>query len=435
MTRYDKMGRFGVEKRGVRLARERKVERRAERVAAKVAGERLPGCLWINGGRWNWRVTLPGSERRENLSIRVRPAEEALRADEVPREIAESIAWGIWRQAERRVEQLCESAGLPRVRGEEAPGCTVREAIDAYLAAARVYYAKSREAGNHAWALRGVAERWGALPLGALTCAELLDERDEMVARGLSRRAINHVVGAWRIWARWCQDNRLCGVSTMRELTAVQSLKQGRSEAREPVKVCAVPHWRVKRVEPFLSPTARRMVRLQECSGMRPGEVCGMRWEEIERGEPCWIYRPRWHKEAWRGMPRAVALGPGARRVLEAAGAARQNRGPVFSPLADWEPVGARRPGETYTREAYTRAVARGCARAVAAGAIREEETWTPHALRHSAGTRVRRACGLDAARAVLGHSMRGGVTDVYTFEAAEREALRVAVPAAARWG
>jgi hypothetical protein len=30
---------------------------------------------------------------------------------------------------------------------------------------------------------------------------------------------------------------------------------------------------------------------------------------------------------------------------------------------------------------------------------------------------------------------MRGGVVDVYTFEAAEREALRVAVPAAARWG
>lgn len=88
-----------------------------------------------------------------------------------------------------------------------------------------------------------------------------------------------------------------------------------------------------------------------------------------------------------------------------------------------------------WTREAYTRAVARACERAVAEGAIRADEAWTPHALRHSAGTRVRRACGLEAARAVLGHSMRGGVTDVYTFEAAEREALRIAVPAAARWG
>jgi hypothetical protein len=30
---------------------------------------------------------------------------------------------------------------------------------------------------------------------------------------------------------------------------------------------------------------------------------------------------------------------------------------------------------------------------------------------------------------------MRGGVTDVYTFEAAEREALAKAIPAAAKWG
>jgi DNA ligase (NAD+) len=44
-------------------------------------------------------------------------------------------------------------------------------------------------------------------------------------------------------------------------------------------------------------------------------------------------------------------------------------------------------------------------------------------------------AIKVEAARAVLGHSMRGGVTDVYTFEAAEREALRIAVPAAARLG
>ena len=94
-----------------------------------------------------------------------------------------------------------------------------------------------------------------------------------------------------------------------------------------------------------------------------------------------------------------------------------------------------KKPGEGWTREAYTRAIERAIEEAVEAGELREEERWTPHALRHSAGTRVRRACGLEAARAVLGHSMRGGVTDVYTFEAAEREALRVAVPAAARWG
>ena len=395
------------------------------RGAERGARERLPGSLWANGGRWAWRVKLPGRERRENVALRVREGEDALRVDEVPREIAEGVAWGIWREAEDEVARMVDLE-LPRVRGRESPGCTVREAVEAYLAAARVYYARSKEANVHAWALKPIAERWGAMPLGALACAELLDERDEMLARGLARRSVNHAVGVWRIWGRWCQDNRLCGVETMRELTAVQSLRRGRSTAREPERVRAVPHWRVKVALRHAGEAVRIMARLQECSGMRPGEVVRMRWEEIERGEPCWIYRPARHKEDWRGMPRAVALGPGARRALVAAGADKQRRGPVFP---------GKRPCEGWTREAYTRAIERAIEEAVEAGELRRSDAWTPHALRHSAGTRVRRACGLEAARAVLGHSMRGGVTDVYTFEAAEREALRVAVPAAARWG
>lgn len=398
---------------------------KGRRGAKRGARERLPGSLWINGGRWAWRVKLPGRERRENLALRVRDGEEALRVDEVPREVAEGVAWGLWRRAEEEVAARI-APELPRVRGRETPGCTVREAVEAYLAAARVYYARSKEANVHAWALKPIAERWGALPLGALACAELLDARDEMLERGLARRSVNHAVDVWRIWGRWCQDNRLCGVDTMRELTAVQSLRRGRSTAREPERVRAVPHWRVKVALRHAGEAVRIMARLQECSGMRPGEVCRMRWEEIERAEPCWIYRPARHKEDWRGMPRAVALGPGARRALVAAGANKRRSGPVFpSP----------KTGEAWTREAYTRAIERAIEEAVEAGELRRSEWWTPHALRHSAGTRMRRALGLEAARAVLGHSMRGGVTDVYTFEAAEREALAKAVPAAARWG
>lgn len=410
--------------------------KRAPRVALGQTVERLPGCLWINRGRWAWRVTLPGRTQRENIPLRIREGEQALDASQVPRVVAEGLAWGLWRAEEERVASMVAMApqDLPRVRGMDAVAqCTVAEAVDAYLAAARIYYAQSREAGTHAWALRPLVEAWGALPLGALACAELLDLRDGLVARGLARRSVNHVVGVWRLWARWCQDQRLCGVATMQELAAVQSLRRGRSAAREPEPVRAVPHWRVRAAAPWMSDQVRRMVRLQECSGMRPGEVCAMRWDEVERAEPCWIYRPHRHKNAWRGQPRAVALGPGARRVLEEEARVAGSEGYVFAPRVRAQ--GARRPGARWTREGYTRAVERAVDAAVAAGRLAEGERWSPHALRHSAGTRVRRACGLEAARAVLGHSMRGGVTDVYTYEAAEREMLRAAVPAAARWG
>ena len=60
---------------------------------------------------------------------------------------------------------------------------------------------------------------------------------------------------------------------------------------------------------------------------------------------------------------------------------------------------------------------------------------WRPYQLRSACGTRVRAWFGLEAARAVLGHSMRGGVTDRYTREAMERETIRTAERAALALG
>ena len=88
------------------------------------------------------------------MALRVRPGEEALDAREVPREIAEGLAWALWHAEEARVDEMVAAAPeLPRVRGDEAPGCTVEEAVAAYVAAARTYYARSREWMNHRWAL------------------------------------------------------------------------------------------------------------------------------------------------------------------------------------------------------------------------------------------------------------------------------------------
>ena len=55
-------------------------------------------------------------------------------------------------------------------------------------------------------------------------------------------------------------------------------------------------------------------------------------------------------------------------------------------------------PSDRYDSRAYGHAVARACKRAGVAH-------WHPHQLRHSAGTFLRRECGMDTARAVLGHS------------------------------
>ena len=85
----------------------------------------------------------------------------------------------------------------------------------------------------------------------------------------------------------------------------------------------------------------------------------------------------------------------------------------------------AKRPGESYTVESYRRAISYGIKRANRERAERGLPLiphWHPHQLRHSAATRLRKEFGLDAARAVLGHSTPV-VTEVY----AELDAMKAA--------
>lgn len=49
---------------------------------------------------------------------------------------------------------------------------------------------------------------------------------------------------------------------------------------------------------------------------------------------------------------------------------------------------------------------------------------WTPHRLRHSAATVIRREFGLEAAQVLLGHA-RADVTQIYA-EAKREKAMRV---------
>ena len=67
-----------------------------------------------------------------------------------------------------------------------------------------------------------------------------------------------------------------------------------------------------------LSRHIRVMVQLQRLTGMRPGEVCGFSFAEVDRGAELWVYRPSQHKTAHRGKPRAIPLGPKARTLLQA---------------------------------------------------------------------------------------------------------------------
>ena len=189
-------------------------------------------------------------------------------------------------------------------------------------------------------------------------------------------------------------------------------------------------------------PNTADMVRVHRLTGMRPDEVCNLRWSLIDTTQTPWVYRPSNHKNKWRGQPRIVLIGPKAREILsrhksgdipfspitaivEYMTAKRAARTSPFYPCRNEEysrakPVAQRRPRPKWDSGSYAHTVAAACRRAGI-------PSWAPNRLRHAFATDVRRNFGLDACRAVLGHSTGARITDRYSYAALEDEMIRAA--------
>jgi integrase len=150
--------------------------------------------------------------------------------------------------------------------------------------------------------------------------------------------------------------------------------------------------------------------------------------ELIMRKLPGNLYTPASHKTAYRGHSRQIAIGPKAQEILKKY-LKRKLDEYCFTPA---EATGEKRKYKArYNRDSYRRAITRGIKK------HNEDEDnktkiphWHPHQLRHTAGTKVRRELGRDAARAFLGHK-NPQITDDY----AKVQDLNIANKAAAKLG
>ena len=297
---------------------------------------------------------------------------------------------------------------------------TVNELIISYWERHVVaFYVKdgrpTSERDNIRQALRFLRLHYGHTPAREFGPLGLKAVRNVMIDAGRCRTLINKDVHRVRGLFRWAASEELYPGAMYQSLLTVTALEKHRSLAKERPPVSEVAEEVVMATLPHLPPQVAAMVRLQFLTAARPGEVASLRPRDIDRSDPeCWVFRPGSHKTEHHGRERVILLGPRAQEVLSPwldrdaethcfcpaeVVAASAPSDPCPTPRSKGHrPPSRPRPGGRYTKDSFRVAIQRACRRA----GIRR---WTPHQLRHTRATSIRREFDIEAAQIILGHS------------------------------
>ncbi len=394
------------------------------------------GSVFDNHGLWYYSVQLPGEKRRRQVPLRAPGAKHTMKTDR-PRKMAEDAAARYWEEHTRQTKR------------HEAAGISVAELCGMWAEHCREYYHGEASATNAILDVREFRRMFANASVSELTHTDMLKLRDALVRSGISRRTVNGRLWRVKYMIGWALDEALIPAQVKAELTQVKAVKRGRSAAKERPPVRPVDDATVAATVEHMMPNTADMVRVHRLTGMRPCELCALRWSMIDTARTPWVYRvpPEVNKNEWRGelgQPRVVLIGPKARAILERhkggddfpfspvravterLEAARVKRVTPFYGKAKARRAEVHVPrtlGGSWDAHAYGHTIRAACRRAGI-------PAWGANRLRHTFGTEVRRAFGLEAARAVLGHANGARITDMYTFDAIEEEMIRTASPA-----
>ncbi len=215
---------------------------------------------------------------------------------------------------------------------------------------------------------------------------------------------------------RWGTSKELVPPNVLEALRSVKALRSGRTEARETDSVRPVPEAHVQAIRPYVARQVWGLIELMLLTGARAGELVRLRSVDIDMSRAVWMVHLSQHKCAHHGTVRTIYFGPRAQRVLREFLVGGSVDACLFRPLQaeaerhvraqthrrpDQQPnprKTTRTVGACYTVASFRRAIHRACDKA---GVPR----WSPHRLRHSAATNIRREFGIEVARVILGHA------------------------------
>ncbi len=333
----------------------------------------------------------------------------------------------------------------------DAPADDVRivELVDKYSAAMANYYQTTPGSwGRGKTAMGYLVRLCGSMRPEVFDMKMLRLVRDSMGQpreegkKTMCRSEINKCMSEITRFWKWCASMEMAPIEIFHKCQTLDPLKRGRCDARETESIEPAYPEHVKAVKPFVNSSVRAMIELQELCGMRPGEVCGLKAEMIDRKGPVWRCELKAHKNAHRGLQRFLFFGPKAQKVLTPFLLKRAPGEFLFQPKDAWGELIAVKTGqdkgrrkdqppnkkksdrvvrEHYTKDSYNKAISRACVKACV-------PHWHPNQLRHSVGTEVREKFGIEAAGAVLGHAHLN-TTEIYaqtSLALAERIAAEI---------
>ncbi len=194
---------------------------------------------------------------------------------------------------------------------------TVRSLFDLFLAHvdATGRYSKAGAPTGHRltfeWIRESLTTALGNPPVARLSEASMIAWRDVLERnRKRTRQGINRMVAGALQVLRWGRARRHVPKAVFADCAAIEPLKRGevgdRPEHGRPRRAVSAEEAE-KVATACKSRQVAAMVRLQALCGMRPGEVCGMRWADIDKASIPVRSRTR------RSTARTGATGPACR--------------------------------------------------------------------------------------------------------------------------
>ncbi len=392
----------------------------------------IPGSFFQRGGRWYWRVKLPGQVKYKSIPLRPECQKYATKDYNVAVEVAKRILWDF----------------VPDKPTVVSRRMTLAELCGHYRRHVRSYYVyedgtPTREVELIEYAIKSLQEMFGTVLADEFGPLLLKQFRQAVVETGICRREVNRRIDIVKRMYKWAVSEEMVSPICYQALRTVEGLRKGRTTAPDHPPRKPVDEQHVFAIYPYTTQVIRDMVELQLLTGMRSGELVLMRPVDIDKSGKVWMYRPKQHKTAYRGHQRTIYLGPKAQMVI-AKYLLREPSEYCFRPIESEiqrlterhnrrvvpEKYGNRPNGisrtinQRYDTASYRRAVRYAIRKARKNG--EKIPVWTPYQLRHTAATRIRRLLGLETASAILGNDVE--VAKLYSRrveELAEEAALK----------